>query len=149
MLDSVSNGEATREVLMGGTFLQGLPHSINNERIDLDSFVELSCDNMCITSVEFHPYDIFDDDEPWEKLGRGLANLQSLTRIMITDYLHYLPNREQPPRDFSIFGIVLPYLSIPAERGTRDRRKHHVLLVQPRHEILHSSDSPTPQHQAC
>jgi hypothetical protein len=73
---------AIREALWG-TILRVSQYSDNGIFSDIDSFVELSQGNTSINEVDFYSYDKEGDDELWEKMGNGLANLKSLERFNI------------------------------------------------------------------
>jgi hypothetical protein len=100
-----------REALRGTTLRVSQFSDDNGIFSDIDSFVKLSQGNTSVTNVHFHPYDKEGDDELWEKMGKGLANLKSLKRFIInfeedTIFTYKLPSRA----DFGTLAIVLPYL---------------------------------------
>jgi hypothetical protein len=98
---------AIREELSGGTIIV----SQNDDRgkylfSDIDSFVEMSQGNTSVTQVYFYPFDKEGDDTLWEKMGKGLANLKSLKRLLIL--FDEELNGDEP--DFRTLVIILPYL---------------------------------------
>jgi hypothetical protein len=77
---------------------------------DIDAFVKLSQGNTSVKEIHFYPFDKKGDDELWEKMGEGLANLKSLTHLMVTFERWSLYGEPNPRADFRTLAIVLPYL---------------------------------------
>jgi hypothetical protein len=80
---------------------------------DIDSFVKLmSHGNTTITRVELYPYDKDGDDTLWEKVGEGIANLESLEQFIVIVVEEEEEDIYEPTfrADFGILGLVLPYL---------------------------------------
>lgn len=74
---------------------------------NIDSLVKLGKGNATITTVEFFIYDKEDNDTLWEKVGEGLANLESLKKFDV----NFEDTADTTPRaDLETLEIVLPYL---------------------------------------
>jgi hypothetical protein len=98
-----------REALSGQRLFVSQENDLQGLFSEIDSFVKLSQGNTSIIEVWFYPFEKEGDDELWEKVGKGLANLKSLKRFRIC---FEQPNEDEPtPRyDFGSLAIVLPYL---------------------------------------
>jgi hypothetical protein len=73
---------AIREAL-SGPILRVSQYADNGIFPDIDSFIKLSHENAAITRVEFYPLDKNEDDALREKIGEGLANLESLKHFIV------------------------------------------------------------------
>jgi hypothetical protein len=97
---------AIREAL-SRTTLEVAQYSENGIFSDIDSFVKLSQGNSTsITVVDFYPFDKEGDDTLWEKVGQGLANLESLAKFNIVIFA----DTDEQTADFGTLALVLPYL---------------------------------------
>jgi hypothetical protein len=77
---------------------------------NIDSFVKLSQGNTSVTRVFLNAYGQEGDDVLWEKMGKGLANLESLEHLILLFDEERNDDEPTPRANFGPLAIVLPYL---------------------------------------
>jgi len=82
-----------------------------------DAFVKLSSGNTMVQEVRIHPFvysvdgrSMFDDYSVWEKVGRGVGNLQSLQKITIDGL-----KQERTAPDWEAVACILRQIHRPIE----------------------------------